>query len=182
MFLMLLGAVALTASAAASSPSSFGCYKDGSQNGNTRLFQHSLPNLQSNNATPAACAAACLKAYPSATLAGIEDGTQCFCGTYGAEVKAARGPDSGCSLACSPAGAGKCGGNWWLSVYWISGAPPPPEPPIPGPPPVSTPAQLDLQRRFSERDCLRTTAAAAADPRLSERPALPAAVIQKSSF
>ena len=135
LLLMLLTLSALTVSVA-STPSSLGCFRDGSQNGNTRLFNHSVPNLQVSDATPAACAAACLKMYPESTLAGIEDSTQCFCGTYGAEVKGARGRDSECTMACSPASPlGSCGGNWWLSVYWIGAAPPPPKPPIAPPPP-----------------------------------------------
>jgi hypothetical protein len=143
-FLLLCAALVVQPAAAGVPPKSMGCYGDGDGHGGSgpRLFPAAKqPDMPANNATPAACAAACHKASPQSALVGIEDATQCMCGdaSLWAKVRAARVPDDKCTATCNPAGSGNCGGGWMLSVYWIGSSPAPPVPPSPPPPPPGKP-------------------------------------------
>ena len=95
------------------------------------------------------CAQQCAD-HGNLTLAGVEFGHQCFCGTA---VTKGQGPSSGCTMACSFPGSSSssssssattseiCGGSDAIEVfeYHCSGKPTP-EPPAPTPPPTPPPA------------------------------------------
>ena len=67
------------------------------------------PNTASNDMTPDKCLAFCGTGYP---LAGVEYGTECYCG--GPDVKVGA---SGCATPCGGDKSQTCGGTWRLSVY-----------------------------------------------------------------
>ncbi|GIC89485.1 uncharacterized protein Aud_005903 [Aspergillus udagawae] len=89
---------------------SLGCYADDT---NHRTLNTSI--LVSGN-TVQACQAACAQA--GFTYAGMEFGTQCFCGTATMN-NAASVPASQCNIACPADGSQVCGGSNALSLYVV---------------------------------------------------------------
>jgi hypothetical protein len=101
---------------------------------------HILPSLVSTGAlTQAYCAQLC--ANTNATLAGLEWGSQCWCGsalTTSPRIK----PTSDCNMPCAGNRSQLCGGDDRMGVFAVdcSGAPEPAPPtPAPTPPPPPTP-------------------------------------------
>jgi WSC domain len=120
-------ATTTTATFTVGAPSSgeklIGCYTDES----TR----DLPDMiASGTVTVESCVAACKGA--GYTYAGVQYGTQCFCGdSYGKY-----GSSSGCNMKCSGNSSETCGGTWANDIYSTgaadASAPPPPPPPPSG--------------------------------------------------
>ncbi|KAE9396148.1 WSC-domain-containing protein [Gymnopus androsaceus JB14] len=71
--------------------------------------------------TPAKCQSFCV----DYTYAGVEYGTQCYCGTEltGNGATGAIVDDSQCTSPCGGASSTMCGGIWMLSVYTVSTTP-----------------------------------------------------------
>ncbi|KAK4688160.1 hypothetical protein P7C73_g1967, partial [Tremellales sp. Uapishka_1] len=88
-----------------------GCYVDTS----TRVISGYMSS--SSVMTTALCLSTCQgKNY---TVAGLEDGKQCFCGSSLASSATA---STGCTFACSGNASDTCGGNWRIAVYTYSSA------------------------------------------------------------
>lgn len=64
------------------------------------------------------CLMAC--AYQGFTLAGVENGNECYCGNSLANGLGTKASDSDCSSTCpGDNSSGKCGGGWRISLYSI---------------------------------------------------------------
>jgi hypothetical protein len=114
------------------------CYIDG---GNSRVLPYPSAKPPWDHAlTEGGCMQLCHDAGFS--LAGVEDGAQCFCGN---STAAAAQAGSGCDMPCSGNATQKCGGRSRVNVlaFHCSGTPnptpPPPPTPVPTPPPPPTP-------------------------------------------
>jgi hypothetical protein len=70
-------------------------------------------------------------------LAGVEAGSQCFCGNRTAAAAQRADPES-CGKLCSGNSSETCGANYFVDLMTLScGGPPDPPPPPPPPPPPS---------------------------------------------
>ncbi|KAF4623684.1 hypothetical protein D9613_002308 [Agrocybe pediades] len=93
-----------------------GCYQDG-VNGAPR----SLPNqVNIQSVTAESCTTACKNA--GFTVAGLEFGQECWCGSY--MTLATRAPDSECNFSCAGDSTELCGAGNRLSVYVDTAVPP----------------------------------------------------------
>ncbi|KAI0071302.1 copper radical oxidase [Panus rudis PR-1116 ss-1] len=94
-----------------------GCFQEGPNA--ARVFPYEITML--NNATVDACLNQCQKyGYPAA---GLESGTQCFCGDISNMNQTSQGPvvPAQCGLACSGDKKHICGGFLRLSYYTYNG-------------------------------------------------------------
>ena len=124
MKLMLVILAAVSASATAGLTCTAGkstCYKDFNSRILLRQYQPTAP------LTHEACAAECYAC--NFTLAGVEDGNQCFCG----HKLAQNVPATNCNMACPGDSTQMCGGNWAINVFdytCTGGSPPDPNDPV----------------------------------------------------
>ncbi|KAJ3276687.1 hypothetical protein HDU76_010512, partial [Blyttiomyces sp. JEL0837] len=94
------------------------CYKD-LVDGHTRVLPvRSGPN----NETVEGCIAACATQGLGYTVAGVEFGSECFCGT--ARPDTAIVPNSQCNVTCKGDGNEPCGGDSLIAVYEYKCPPP----------------------------------------------------------
>eukprot|EP00906_Rhabdomonas_costata_P030137 RCo042548 len=90
-----------------------GCYCDSS----SRALPYYGPN---SGVTPGLCATLCFSA--GYLYAGVQDGTQCFCGNgYGRYGKCSA---SKCTKRCTADSTQLCGGSWANYVYYVGGTRP----------------------------------------------------------
>ena len=107
-----------------------GCWIDGA---NGRILATQEPDSQTN--TIEACVATCKTA--GYKVAGLEYGSQCFCGNSIVNGGVLATSDSDCNVACSGAANEKCGAGNRMSIYAtgtlvVSGAPGPQTSNLPG--------------------------------------------------
>ncbi|KAJ7752824.1 hypothetical protein DFH07DRAFT_921710 [Mycena maculata] len=70
--------------------------------------------------TPALCQSTC--ASQGFTIAGVEDGSQCYCGNSFVGGTPATASTSDCSTPCGGDSSSTCGGAWRIQIYIASGA------------------------------------------------------------
>ncbi|EIN11968.1 hypothetical protein PUNSTDRAFT_142164 [Punctularia strigosozonata HHB-11173 SS5] len=81
----------------------------------SRIFASPQEVTLANN-SPGACVAHC--ASVGATLAGVEYGNECYCGTsYASGSKPVDASIWDCNMPCSDGGGQTCGGPWRIQVY-----------------------------------------------------------------
>ncbi|KAF8877263.1 WSC domain-containing protein [Infundibulicybe gibba] len=122
-----------------------GCIAEGGTSTSLRALTGA--SFTQTNMTPLVCQSLC-SGY---RYAGIEIGTQCFCGnsfSHGATGNAI--PESNCPTPCGGDPSQKCGGAWTLSLY---GKPAPTPIPIPTPTPTSAPP-APTNTGFSSLGCI----------------------------
>lgn len=76
-------------------------------------------NVASSSNSPSSCQATC--AGRGFSIAGVENGNECFCGNTLVGGTPPAGAASSCSVACTGNSALKCGGGWRIQIYTNSG-------------------------------------------------------------
>ena len=109
--------------------------------GNPFHKQHQLPAP----VTLVACAVVCWEL--NLTVAGVEDASECYCGT-GVVAKATKLP-TGCQQRCT-GGHEKCGGFFELGAFAVDCSGPKPTPPSPPTPAPFNNASMDLDARLDD--------------------------------
>ena len=123
------------------------CYEDEVQPSQTQTLG---PHVSIGAMTLEWCAQTCHNHNTSYTLAGVEYGIRCYCGTH-VHANSVQ-VDTGCDEHCLGNASQDCGGAFHIGVYpfHCSGAPvaPPPTPPPP-PPPCTMPNQPNCSEVYN---------------------------------
>ncbi|KAF6203252.1 hypothetical protein GE061_003670 [Apolygus lucorum] len=89
---------------------SYGCYQDDKV---SRILKEYFVNLKTTN-SPVNCINVCLQS--SFPYAGVQYGTECFCGSS-EPPSSAKLPDSSCNMKCPADPKQACGGYYTVNVY-----------------------------------------------------------------